>query len=645
MLVRTVLPVEGQFALTDSNRVFSQETRIDLQIEFPYIVASAFCRFRIGVRARRGEVDSRVVVRTPCIRNFGVADAYGVTLVERLTHMHEYLDDTVATAYGAQVLYDGLALEVVASVVADAGLLRAAVHMANDRVAVRLQHGQTQYKDRIYLLASLRPYGVHVRTAGHVVLAAPGIYIAITYRELDGIEVGLRRSGYQPDSDLVDTVATKLRGVSIAVQTVGADLQAVPVEYLALYDSSRVVLVEAAGLVQVDAYDRVATRSGNQRVIYYGRLRVGVALPGRLAAERHGADRTFCRQYGQYQLVDTVVARSRLVCIEVMLVVADLATQVGQSVPCEIVALTDRQRLYEMIRTLIFGQHQSPEVATAGLAVRTLILIGTRLVEDLGLLRTVVHIGPGESVLAAQRSVGLIDLQRVLLDVDAHKGVATQHVIVVAGLGIGLAVIYHVLVAADGEVHIYLLQFTNGQVQTVVDEVARGLLLRIGEYAVLAGSYAVPLQRLARADGSHRVDGIHVVDRQDQHLRRVATEAVLRRIVVNAGLVINLVVPGIALALVDVADILDGVGIQHVERENHHRVATRVVERMGIDAALGQGLVGKGIAGASADGARDTRLRDIFYGQVQNVLYAIHAVGIRLGLYVTVRLLVHMAAP
>ena len=261
------------------------------------------------------------------------------------------------------------------------------------------------------------------------------------------------------------------------------------------------------------------------------------------------------------------------------------------------------------------------------------------------MLRTIIHIGPGESVLAAQRSVGLIDLQRVLLDVDAHKGVATQHVIVVAGLGIGLAVIYHVLVAADGEVHIYLLQLTNRQVQTVVDEVARGLLLRIGEQAVLACTYAVPLQRLARTYSSYRVDGIHVVDRQDQHLRRVATEAVLCRIVVNACLVINLVVPGIALALVDVADILDGVGIQHVQREHHYRVTTRVVIGVGIDAALGQGLVGKGITGSAADGTCDTRLRDIFYSQVQDVLYAIHAVRIGLGLYVAMRLLVLMAAP
>ena len=80
-----------------------------------------------------------------------------------------------------------------------------------------------------------------------------------------------------------------------------------------------------------------------------------MALPGHLAAERYRAYRAFCRQYGQDQLVDTVIARSRLIGIKVMDVVADLTAQVGQSVPGEVVALANSQRLYEVVRTLVFG--------------------------------------------------------------------------------------------------------------------------------------------------------------------------------------------------------------------------------------------------------------------------------------------------
>ena len=189
------------------------------------------------------------------------------------------------------------------------------------------------------------------------------------------------------------------------------------------------------------------------------------------------------------------------------------------------------------------------------------------------------------------------------------------------------------------------MQLQNGQVQTIVDEVARRLLLRIGEQAGLAGSYAVPCDGLARTDGGHRVDRIYVVDGQDEHLCGVATEAVLRGVEIHARLVVDFVVPGVTLTLVHVVDILDGVGVQHVEREDHYRVAPRIMVGVGIDAALGQRLVGKGVAGTAAYGTRDACLGDIPYRQVQDMLYAVYAVGIRLGLYVAMRLLVRMSAP
>ena len=360
MLYRSVLPIEGQFALANSDRVFSQEARIDIQIEFPDIVASAFGLFLQGVGACGGEVDGGIVVRTPCIGKLGITDAYRVALVEWLADMHEYLDDAVATVYGPQVLDDGLTLVVVLAVVADAGFRRTAVHVANDGVAVRRQYGQPEYIDRIHLRASLCPYGIHISAADLVVLIAPAIYLAIAYRELGGNEVGVRRSCYHSYTQFVDAVAAKLRSVGIAVETVGIDLLSVPDERLALNDRGRVVLEETAGLVQVDTKDRVATRGSCQGVVYYGRMGISATLPYYLAAERDGIDRTFCRQNGQYQFVDAVVARTRLVAIIIVDVVAHLAAQVFQAAPAEVLALADGQVLYEMVGILIFGQHEAP---------------------------------------------------------------------------------------------------------------------------------------------------------------------------------------------------------------------------------------------------------------------------------------------
>ena len=54
-----------------------------------------------------------------------------------------------------------------------------------------------------------------------------------------------------------------------------------------------------------------------------------------------------------------------------------------------------------MILRLVLREDQAPEFATSGRCIRTLVLVGARLVKGLGLLSTVVPVRPGVTVVAA----------------------------------------------------------------------------------------------------------------------------------------------------------------------------------------------------------------------------------------------------
>ena len=75
--------------------------------------------------------------------------------------------------------------------------------------------------------------------------------------------------------------------------------------------------------------------------------------------------------------------------------------EVIHTVPTEVISLANRRVLDEMILRLVLREDQAPEFATSGRCIRTLVLVGARLVKGLGLLSTVVPVRPGVTVVAA----------------------------------------------------------------------------------------------------------------------------------------------------------------------------------------------------------------------------------------------------
>ena len=104
---------------------------------------------------------------------------------------------------------------------------------------------------------------------------------------------------------------------------------------------------------------------------------------------------------------------------------------------------------------------------------------------------------------------------------------------------------------------------------------------------------------------------------------------------VGSGLPIGRAVPYVTLPLVHVVNKGVGVAVQYVQRQVDYRVATRVMEGVGVIAAFGQRAVAESVTAALADGFLNVGVRDISDGQIQNVLYAVYAVRIRNRLHVS----------
>ena len=131
---------------------------------------------------------------------------------------------------------------------------------------------------------------------------------------------------------------------------------------------------------------------------------------------------------------------------------------------------------------------------------------------------------------------GLVDTLRMFVDMDPHDGVTTQVVGELTCVCISLTVEDHLLVITDGERGVFVVQFANRQVQTVVVILSVRLLLCVGVFTGLARRDAVPTERnLIRAYNGCRVNCIDFVNRQFQYRYAVATETVDAVVEVGAG--------------------------------------------------------------------------------------------------------------
>ena len=106
--------------------------------------------------------------------------------------------------------------------------------MTNDRIFVTRPNGQVQSEDRIYLLFPGRPNGVNILSRAPEIQAAPKNGVAATDRPFFRILVGLWGGGDDRYTQFVNTVAAELCRVLVAINTVGVDIDAVPIKDLAL---------------------------------------------------------------------------------------------------------------------------------------------------------------------------------------------------------------------------------------------------------------------------------------------------------------------------------------------------------------------------------------------------------------------------
>ena len=106
----------------------------------------------------------------------------------------------------------------------------------------------------------------------------------------------------------------------------------------------------------------------------------------------------------------------------------------------------------EQVLVFVKGKDEAPYLATTGLGVRAFELIRARLVEQHVLvLRSVVPVRPVVAVVVRHAGVRLVNLLRMVDNIDIHNRVAGNVVRITSAFAVGLTVEGHALVAADGE--------------------------------------------------------------------------------------------------------------------------------------------------------------------------------------------------
>ena len=261
---------------------------------------------------------------------------------------------------------------------------------------------QIQYIQRIHDVRATYIQGIHIGSGVEVVLIAPSEGVAFADILIPCAHLHVRRIFLHTYAEGVDTIATRRRSVRIGIETGVGDQLTTPVKRLTRDNSCRVMTMETTTFLQHVGDYRVATRARSQTLDDGGRTGISLTIQRIRFAERNDLRGALERLYLQTQLVDTVFACAGLVFNKVIADNADaLVAEVIHTVPTEVISLANRRVLDEMILRLVLREDQAPEFATSGRCIRTLVLVGARLVKGLVLLSTVVPVRPGVTVVAA----------------------------------------------------------------------------------------------------------------------------------------------------------------------------------------------------------------------------------------------------
>ena len=338
------------------------------------------------------------------------------------------------------------------------------------------------------------PNGIGIDAATRDQHVAPRNRLAFTSGTLFGIQVALRTGRNDCYRDLIGTVATVDGRVIVVERTVGRNGLTVPEQYCSLRQIFRLGVVVRGRLIQVDTLDTVAARRQRNRIINNGRTCVFLALPCGLVAEYDRTNRALYRRYRQVQREDTVFACAGLVANHVRVRACYLA-QLGQTLPFERIALTDRQRLLEVITRLVFGQNQAVDIVTSGRLVRVLELIRAGYGIGLRARCAVVDIVPRKAVVVGNSTASLIHNRLILNDMYVDQRVATQIRAIVTCFVIRVAVEADTTACADSKRGVLLLYLTNGQIQTVEYIYTARLMNHFRVVVGLVSLDAVPYKR------------------------------------------------------------------------------------------------------------------------------------------------------
>ena len=137
------------------------------------------------------------------------------------------------------------------------------------------------------------------------------------------------------------------------------------------------------------------------------------------------------------------------------------------------------------------------------------------------------------------------------------------------------------------------------------------LLLRVGEMTALRSIDAMPLHHFSRTDDGRGIDGIYMIDRQNEHLRRVATKTIRSGVISDTRFAVGRTMPNVRIAFVHMVYVLDRIRTDNVQGQDDRGVTTCVMESIGVDTGLVVCLVAERITLPAADGLGDMRLGDI----------------------------------
>ena len=241
------------------------------------------------------------------------------------------------------------------------------------------------------------------------------------------------------------------------------------------------------------------------------------------------------------------------------------------------------------------------------------MFIRTRYGQGVNHRLSVQHVLPVIRMSGVQHTRLQVQLGRGLHDCHFVDRVAGVRMVVLAGLAVRLAVEHHLLAVADTEQRIYMCYLFHPKIQTVIHMVA--VLTGAGELilACLTIRHAVPCDCFRRTQEHDRVYRINVIGRQYQTAQRVAAETVGEHLVIYAGIRILRFVPGGACPFGNTAVHDSRIRLDRMKRQNDNRVVVAEMQRVAVDAALGQRLTAERQAAAYTQSVNYTCLYALAY--------------------------------